>query len=196
MDPANFRPISLQATTYKILAAVLARRQASWAIVNRRMSPSQKGFLPFEGCFEHGYLLRAAMEDSKRARRELRILWLDLKNAFGSVPHATMWEMLGVPASFIEFCQSIYGNSTFSIRTDAGSSSTIPLTKGIKQGCPLSPLLFNFVIEGTLAVVKRQPWSTGRILQQLLSYYTLPLCFCPPGRRHRQSRGRAGFCRP
>ena len=76
------------------MAAVLAHRLANWAIANKCISPSQKGFLPFEGCFEHGYQLRAAIEDSKRAQRDLRILWLDLKKAFGSVPHVMMWEML------------------------------------------------------------------------------------------------------
>ncbi len=87
--PSNWRSISLQQTIYKIYAAVLSRRLASWALDHNKISRSQKGFLPFEGCTEHSFLLRSVLGDSKRRRKDVRIVWLDLKNAFGSVPHNT-----------------------------------------------------------------------------------------------------------
>ena len=96
-------------------------------------------------------MMHSAIEDSKRSRRDLRILWLDLQNAFGSVPHATMWDMLqrlSVPPSFISLCKTIYENSGHHVIMDAGKIQFIKQTKGIKQGCPLSPLLFNSVMEG------------------------------------------------
>ena len=156
-DPKNFRPISLQVTMYKILAAVLARRLAIWAIANKKISPTQKGFLPFEGCFEQGFLLHSAIEDSKRSCKDLRILWLDLRNAFGSVPHSVMWDMmsrLSVPSTFLSFCKTIYADSGHRVVTDAGKTRFIELKQGIKQGCPLSPLLFNFVMEGFVRGIK------------------------------------------
>ena len=54
----NWRPIALQNTAYKVYAAVIAKRVASWAMDSGSMSPSQKGFLSFEGCLEHGFTLR------------------------------------------------------------------------------------------------------------------------------------------
>ncbi len=51
--PRNWRPISLQHTIYKILAATMARRLATWGLEGFRLSPCQKGFLPMEGCAEH-----------------------------------------------------------------------------------------------------------------------------------------------
>ena len=153
LSPRNWRPISLQPTIYKIYAAILARRLASWAIENKVISPSQKGFLPFEGCAEHSFILRSVLEDSKRRRKSVRVVWLDLKNAFGSVPHTTMWEMmnrLNVPTHLIAICKEIYHGSSQTIRGAEGATPLIEVNRGIKQGCPLSPLLFNLVLEGVL----------------------------------------------
>ena len=156
--PSNWRPISLQPTIYKVYAAILARRLASWALQNKKISSSQKGFLPFEGCAEHSFLLRSALEDSKRRNKTLRVVWLDLKNAFGSVPHNTMWEMmnrLDVPQHFITICREIYEGSSQAIRSAAGLTDPLLVNRGIKQGCPLSPLLFNLVLEGVLPQLER-----------------------------------------
>ena len=45
--------------------------------------------------------------------------------------------------------------SSQSIRSTAGLTDPLPVTRGIKQGCPLSPLLFNLVLEGILPKLKR-----------------------------------------
>jgi len=83
----------------------------------------------------------------------LSVVWLDLKNAFGSVPHNTIWDLmtrLDVPNHFTAVCREIYSDSTQKIRSKGGLTNPIKVTKGIKQGCPLSPLLFNLVLEGIL----------------------------------------------
>ena len=152
-QPGNWRPISLQPTIYKIYATILARRLADWAINGNRIHPVQKGFLPYEECAEHSFILRSVLEDSKRRCRNVCVVWLDLKNAFGSVPHSTMWEImkrLDVPSEFLEICHDIYNDSAHTVRSEAGTTLLIPLNQGIKQGCPLSPLLFNLVLEGII----------------------------------------------
>ena len=156
-ESSNWRPISLQSTIYKIYTAILARRLAEWAICEKKLSLAQKGFLPYKGCFEHSFLLRSVIEDSKRLCKNVRIVWLDLKNAFGSVPHRKIWEMmsqLGVPANFLEICREIYTNSTHKVRNKEGLSDDIPVYRGIKQGCPWSPLLFNLVLEGIIPQIE------------------------------------------
>ena len=70
------------------------------------------------------------MEDSKRRRKDVRIVWLDLKNAFGSVPHHTMWSMmeaLKVPADFTSVCKKIYNNSSQGVRSTEGLADEIKL---------------------------------------------------------------------
>ena len=67
----NWRPINLQATQitqYKIYA------------------PNQKGFLPVDGCLEHTFLLQSILQHSRRKRKNVSMVWLDLQDAFGSIP--------------------------------------------------------------------------------------------------------------
>ena len=83
------------------------------------------------------FLIESILEDSKRRRKDVRIVWLDLKNAFGSVSHHTMWSMmeaLKVPAQFTTICKEIYSNSTQRVRSTAGLIDKIKLSQGIKQG--------------------------------------------------------------
>lgn len=113
--PSNWRPISLQPTVYKIFAAVMAKRLASWALAEKKISSAQKGFLPMEGCAEHCFLMESLLCDAKRRKKDVRILWLDLKNAFGSVSHDLLWLMmrrLKVPEAFVDICREIYSGSS------------------------------------------------------------------------------------
>jgi len=124
----NWRPISLQNTMYKVYAALIARRLASWALEAEAISPSQKGFLPFEGCFEHTFLLQSAMTDARRSNRNLSIVCLDLKDAFGSVPHSTLLNLLqraGLTGSTITLLKTSTPPpaATFVLATQPGTPS-------------------------------------------------------------------------
>ena len=102
---------------------------------------------------EHSFLMESVLADAKHHRKDVRILWLDLKNAFGSVPHALLWRsirQLGVPAAFIDIYREIYRGSSQRVRCSEGYTPEIPCRLGIKQGCPLSPLLFNLALEALL----------------------------------------------
>ena len=150
----NWRPISLQLTLYKLYSGIIARRNAYWAIETSAFSTAQKGFLAFDGCAEHNFLLRSMMTDSRRRKRNLLLAWLDLRDAFGSVPHHLMlstMERLGLSGSVLEIVRDIYSHSTVAVRTGRDSfTPAIPQNRGVKQGCPLSPILFNIVLESLL----------------------------------------------
>jgi len=116
------------------------------------------------------------MCDAKRRRKNVRIAWLDLKNAFGSKSHDLLWFMLRekeVPEPFINICKEIYTGSSQRIKTGAGYTRNIPVHVGIKQGCPLSPLLFNFALEALLPALEKA--GTGYTLDNGTNIHQLAL---------------------
>ena len=151
--PSNWRPISLQNAIYKLYTTVWARRLAEWARETGAISSSQKGFVPGEGYLEHSFLMRSLTEDARRKRKFLHLVFFDLKNAFGLIPHQLLWfslKRLGLPSEVMDVFRDVYQGSLFRVRSEDRLTDGIPQGQGVKQGCPLSPLLFNLAIEGML----------------------------------------------
>ena len=155
-DPSvldNWRPIALQNTLYKVYAAVVAGRISAWAMEEGIMSTSQKGFLPMEGCLEHNHLMSSVLQDSRRRKRPIVLSWLDLKDAYGLVPHHILFSIMGLAGLnglTLEVVRDFYHQTTTSIRTGKDRTGPITIKRGVKQGCPLSPILFNLVMEGLI----------------------------------------------
>lgn len=169
-DISNFRPISLSVTIYKIYTALWANRlvQLHQKLLNKHQpgifSPEQKGFLPVEGCSEHIFMVEDLIHNARNTKKDLTIAWLDLANAFGSVPHDLITFMLNkfsFPAAFVETVQDIYSGSSTVFKVGSQTSREILISAGVKQGDPLSPLLFNIALEGLILAAKRSFPSFG-----------------------------------
>lgn len=152
-DLNNWRPLALGDTMPKLFAALLADRLTDWAIEREKLSPAQKGFLRDEGCLQHNFVLQEILTDARRTRRQVVVAWLDLSNAFGSVPHAAIHRAFvraGVPRGVIEIWRSMYDGCTTRVRTVDGLTVPIPIRSGVRQGCPLSPITFDLAIDSVL----------------------------------------------
>ena len=162
----NWRPIALQNTLYKVYAAIIAKRVSNWAVDTGVMSPSQKGFLPMEGCLEHNHLLTSVFQDSRRRRRPVYLTWLDLKDAYGSVPHEILFkimEMAGLRGTTLEVVRDFYTNTSTTVRNKTSTTDPISIKRGVKQGCPLSPILFNLVMEVFIRAAEEVPTAGYRL---------------------------------
>ena len=150
-DVANFRPIALMSCIYKLFTSLLASRLSSFAIDQKLLSDTQKSARPSEGCHEHTFTLQAVIADCKRNNKNCFMAWLDLRNAFGSISHEAIYttlQYMGIPEDMIALIKDIYTDASTTIKTSA-NVETIPINikAGVKQGCPLSPILFNLTTE-------------------------------------------------
>jgi hypothetical protein len=158
-DVKNWRPISITNCIYRIFTCLMARcfqeANAKYGIYN----DSQKGFIKkTNGCSEHGILLNELFQHAKRKNKSMIITAIDFTNAFGSVPHELIMSTMkqrNFPMWIQEIVRDMYTGATSTIELQGVRSEAIPWNKGVKQGCPLSPLLFNLCIEPLLQLIRR-----------------------------------------
>jgi len=156
-DYGNFRPISLLPTMYKIFSGIISSRIMATATRLGWISPEQKGFLPgVRGIQEHTHILHTVIEQAKQSKRKLVIAWLDLTNAFGSIPHPilnSLFESLPIPDELRRILTDIYSNNIMDFAVGQDSVQIHP-TAGVRQGDPLSSVVFNLAAEPIIRTVK------------------------------------------
>ena len=101
-SPCNFRPIALSPCIGKLLNKIIATRMESFLLTSGIIKPlTQKGFLQnSNSVIEHIHALNATLNQAQELRLPLSIAFLDLKNAFQSIPHrliSDMFQLVGIP---------------------------------------------------------------------------------------------------
>ena len=160
-DPSNFRPITLQPVWYKIFSSVYANMLYEFVVQNSYIDKNiQKGFWRgVDGVTEHTELLAHIINDARRVQRSITVALLDLKNAFGEVHHNLIVGALHyhhVPSELVHLFQNIYGNNYVTVAVGNEWTNPIKIERGVLQGDPSSPLLFNLCIN-TLMRTLDQP---------------------------------------
>lgn len=161
-DIGNWRPIALSGTTAKLYASCIADRLMKWGVSSESISKCQKGFMPTEGCLQHNFHLHSLIEEARRTGRKICVAWLDLTNAFGSIPHDYIifaLKELGLGDSSLECIRDMYDDCSTSIKTPNGLTDEIVIQRGVKQGCPSSPIIFNLALELVIRAVTSQAES-------------------------------------
>ncbi len=167
-DVSNFRPISLLSTLYKLFSGIMAARLTDVAVKHSWISPEQKGFLPgVRGIQEHTQLLQMLVDAAKKQRHltggELSITWLDLRNAFGSIPHRYLTELfnsLPIPPRLRELFIDIYTNNRTAFILGK-STVEVSLTTGVRQGDALSAAVFLLAAEPLVRAAKQSRGITA-----------------------------------
>ena len=78
------------------------------------------------------------------------IISIDAEKAFDKVQHPFLIKTLtkmSIEGTYLNIVKTIYDKPTANITIDGEKVKVFPLKFGIRQGCPLSPLLFNIVLE-------------------------------------------------
>ena len=154
MDMGNYRGISLCETLLKLLTAIVANRLQSALNATGRIRSEQAGFRRGEECMGH---VAALLEICSRrlAQDEATVVgFLDLKKAFDVVPTLALLEKVkkvGVEGRALAFISALYTATSVAVRKNDGTAGpSIQVERGVRQGCPLSPILFDVFINDLL----------------------------------------------
>ena len=140
----NYRPISLSNYDYKILAAALANRLQK--VMPNIISPNQTAYL--KGRFI-GTNIRL-VQDIIRTKNKGAIILIDFKKAFDCVSHDFMLQCIskmGFGETFIKWITVLYNKPMAAVKHSGFTTAKFQLFRGVRQGCPISCLLFNICVE-------------------------------------------------
>jgi hypothetical protein len=155
----NHRPIALANTIYKFFTSTITAQLANYGEKYQILQNSQEGFRQERCTSRQLQTLIAALEDSKLTQQDIYILYIDFKNAFGSIDHARLLSImaeLGYPQDAINLIGNIYSNSsTIFLGSHFGKTKPVHIQRGTIQGDTLSPYLFIISLEPLLRWLKR-----------------------------------------
>uniref|UniRef100_A0A670IL89 ribonuclease H n=1 Tax=Podarcis muralis TaxID=64176 RepID=A0A670IL89_PODMU len=94
--------------------------------------------------------MRWIMEKAREFQKDIYFCFIDYTKAFDCVDHSKLWQVLkemGVPDHLICLLRNLYVGQEATVRTGYGRTDWFKIGKGVRQGCILSPCLFNLYAE-------------------------------------------------
>lgn len=153
---SDFRPISLIPVAMKLITSILAERIL--ITYNNRISPQQAGFRSKEECIGQIISLHETIRNSQLKGKDTYVCFIDFQQAFDSVPHFPMMKAIsdfGIRGKMFNLIKDIYTDSKCKVRLNDGKLTLeIPIKRGVKQGDPLSPILFIIFIDSLSKLIQ------------------------------------------
>uniref|UniRef100_A0A8D0HFE3 Reverse transcriptase domain-containing protein n=1 Tax=Sphenodon punctatus TaxID=8508 RepID=A0A8D0HFE3_SPHPU len=163
---SGYRPISLINTDAKIFTKILATRLMK--IIPDIIDSDQTGFIPKRLGIDNIRKIIDIISHIKSTNDPAAIISLDAEKAFDLVEVKYLREVMkamGIEGQFLQWIEVIYKSPRARLIMAGQTTEEFPLTRGTRQGCPLSPLLFNIALEPLAIAIRAQHQIAGIKIQ-------------------------------
>jgi hypothetical protein len=156
-QPADYRPVTLLNTDYKILACIIVNRLRP--ILDELLHPSQHCGVAGRGIFDAVGTIRDSIAYSEMSHVPLCILSLDFTKAFDRIAHRYLFRLLtkyGFSTKFIALIENMYNHAHSLIHINGHTMGPIPIQCSVRQGCLMSMLLFALCLNPLLTLLDQK----------------------------------------
>ena len=118
--------------------------------VNHELPDVQAGFRKGRGAKDQIANIHWIIKKSKRVPENIYSCFIDYAKAFDCVNHNKLWKIIqemGTPDHLTCLLRNLYAGQEATVRTGHGTTDWFQIGKGVRQGCILSPCLFNLYAE-------------------------------------------------
>jgi len=165
----DYRGVSLAPTLYKMYAMILGERLEEEVERKGIIPQNQTGFRKGMGTVDNIYVLNYLVgRQLSRKKGGLVACFVDLKAAFDSVDREVLGRALreqGVRKRLVERCVDVLRETRNRVRVGGEVSEVFWTGRGVRQGCPLSPGLFNILLADLEEHMKKGCWGGVRLLE-------------------------------
>ena len=158
----NLRPISLLNVDYKILTKAIAKRLEK--VLPKIINPDQTGYVKNRYIGENVRLILDIMSNTEEKNLPGAALFIDFRKAFDTIEWNFLTDTLNnfnFGADIQNWVRIFYNNVTSCVLNNGHASEFFPLERGVRQGCPLSGLLFVTAIEVLANAIKNKATIKG-----------------------------------
>ncbi len=148
--------MSLICVDFKILSKTITNRLKKY--MTNIIHEDQSFCVPKRSIFDNLFLIRDMITVAQRHKLDIGFLSLDQEKAFDRVDHHYLFKTLeafGFGTQFISLVKLLYNDIYSMLRINGSLTRPFPVTRGIRQGCPLSGLLYSISIEPLLAMLRK-----------------------------------------
>ena len=159
-DPGYYRGLAVGSALAKLFSLILLIRLITFIDDKLLISDNQIGFMKGARTSDHIFLLQTIIEKVvKKQKGKLYTAFIDFSKAYDTVDRSKLigcLQSLGINGIFLNNIKAMYENTSYKIKLDNGVLDPIVSNLGLKQGCPLSPMLFNLYIDDMKTIFDKE----------------------------------------
>ena len=168
-DKNNYRNLVMLSVAAKLVARIAATRLNAWTTTF--LTEEQNGFRKQRGIDDAHQIARRIIEEVVASQRDKRVAvtCFDMVRAYTRVCRVALWQLfnrLGVPTAFSQVLKALREHTRFQVYIHNGFSTPWLTDRGLREGCPSSPILFNIFHNFVMLTFRQRR-------QQLASFHNM-----------------------